>query len=43
MVAGALDYNHTYFLGENGIVYKDNDTICYNLNYGYRTVFANVY
>ena len=43
MVASALDYNHSYFLVDKAIVYKDNDTICPNLNYGYKTVFANIY
>lgn len=43
MVAGALDYNHNYYLLDGGILYKDNDTISKNLNYGYKTVFANIY
>jgi len=43
MVSGALDYNHSYFLLDNRIVYKDNDTISLNLSYGYKTVFANIY
>jgi hypothetical protein len=40
MVAGALNYKHDYFIIEKRIAYKDNDTISYKINYGYKTVFA---
>ena len=43
MVESALDYNHSYFLVDNAIVYKDNDSISHNLSYGYKTVFASIY
>lgn len=40
MVAGALNYKHDYFIIEKRIAYKDNDSISYKINYGYKTVFA---
>ena len=40
MVSGALNYKHDYFIIEKRIAYKDNDTISYKINYGYKTVFA---
>jgi len=43
MVFGALNYDHFYFIRDKKIVYKDNDTISHNLNYGYKTVFANIF
>jgi hypothetical protein len=43
MIAGALAYKHEYFIIDNKIVYKDNDSISSNISYGYKTVFANVY
>jgi hypothetical protein len=43
MISGALSYKHDYFLINKKIVYKDNDTISPNINYGYKTVFANIY
>ncbi len=43
MISGALAYKHDYFLIDNKIVYRDNDTISPFINYGYKTVFANIY
>lgn len=43
MISGALAYKHDYFLINKKIVYKDNDTISPFINYGYKTVFANIY
>lgn len=43
MVAGALNYKHEYFIIEKRIAYKDNDTISYKINFGYKTVFAYLY
>ena len=43
MISGALAYKHDYFLIDNRLVYKDNDTISPFINYGYKTVFANIY
>ena len=40
MVSGALNYKHEYFVIEKRIAYKDNDSISYKINYGYKTVFA---
>jgi len=43
MVAAALNYKHQYFIIDDKIVYKDNDTISPKISYGFRTVFANIY
>lgn len=43
MVAGALSYEHNYYIVDSKIVYKDNDTISPNISYGYKTVYANIY
>lgn len=43
MVAGALNYKHDYFIIDKRIAYKDNDSISYKINYGYKTVFAYLY
>jgi hypothetical protein len=40
MIAGAINFKHDYIISNKRIVYKDNDTISYKLNYGYKTVFA---
>jgi hypothetical protein len=40
MIAGAINFKHDYLIIKKRIVYKDNDTISYKLNYGYKTVFA---
>jgi hypothetical protein len=43
MVASALAYKHKYYIVDQKIVYKDGDTISTKINYGYKTVFANIY
>ncbi len=43
MVAGALNYKHDYLIIDKRIAYKDNDSISYKINYGYKTVFAYLY
>jgi hypothetical protein len=43
MVAGALNYKHDYIIIDNQIGYKDNDSISFKINYGFKTVFANIF
>ena len=43
IVAGALNFKHNYYIIDKRIAYKDNDTISYRINYGYKTVFAYLY
>ena len=43
MLASALSYEHKYYINDEKIVYKDGDTISTKINYGYKTVFANIY
>jgi hypothetical protein len=43
MISGALAYKHDYFLIDNRIIYKHNDTTSPFISYGYKTVFANMY
>ena len=40
IIAGAMNYKHDYFIIEKRIAYKDNDSISYKINYGYKTVCA---
>ena len=43
MLASALSHEHKYYVIDQKIVYKDGDTISTKINYGYKTVFANIY
>ena len=43
MIAGALNYEHDYVIVDKKIGYKDNDCISFKINYGYKTIFANMY
>lgn len=43
MIAGALNYKHEYRIIDKKIGYKDGDSISYKVNYGYKTVFANIF
>lgn len=43
MILGAKNYKHDYFIVKNKIVYNDNDSISNSVNYGYKTVFANIF
>lgn len=43
MIAGALNYKHDYFIIDKRIGYKDNDTVSYTINYGFKTVFAYLF
>lgn len=43
MISGALAYKHDYILIDSKLLYKDNDTVSPFINYGYKTVFANIY
>jgi hypothetical protein len=43
MVSGALSFHHDYFIIDKKLVYKDNGTISPTINYGYKTVFANIF
>lgn len=43
MVAGALNYNHDYVIVNQKICYKDMDSISFKIDYGYKTVFANLF
>jgi hypothetical protein len=43
MVAGAVNYKHDYFIIDKKIAYKDSDAISFKINYGYKTVFANLH
>jgi hypothetical protein len=43
MIAGALNYKHDYFIIDKRIAYKDNDSISYKINYGFKTVFAYLF
>jgi preprotein translocase subunit SecA len=45
MVQSAYSYKHDYFIIEKDkkLAYKENDSVDYNLSYGYKTVFANLY
>ena len=43
MVAGALNYKHDYLIIDQRIAYKDNDSLSFSINYGYKTVFAYFY
>ena len=42
MISGALNCNHDYVIVNQKIGYKDGDSISYKINYGYKTVFANL-
>jgi len=42
MVASAFNYQHFYFIIDEKIVYKDNDTVSPNLSFGYKTVYVNI-
>jgi hypothetical protein len=43
MIAGALNYKHDYFVIDKRIGYRDNDTISFKINCGFKTVFANLF
>lgn len=43
MIAGALNYKHDYLIIDRKIAYKDGDLITSKMNYGYKTVFANIF
>lgn len=43
MISGALAYKHDYVLIDDKLLYKENDAISPFINYGYKTVFANIY
>ncbi len=43
MISGALNYKHDYYIDESKLVYKDGDAISDKINYGYKTVFANIF
>lgn len=43
MVAGALNFKHDYVIVNQKIGYKDSDSISFKINYGYKTVFANLF
>jgi hypothetical protein len=43
MVVGALNYKHDYIILDKKIGYKDNDSISFKINYGFKTVFANMF
>ena len=43
IIASALSYEHKYYIVDGKLVYKDGDTISTKINYGYKTVFANIF
>lgn len=43
MIQGAVNFKHQYEFHQKKIVYKENDSICDNISYGYKTIFANIY
>lgn len=43
MVSGALNFQHDYLIIDKKLVYKDGDQISYKINYGYKTIFANIH
>lgn len=40
MISAAIDPNHLYYLKDNEIVYKVEDTLTSAVSFGYKTVFA---
>lgn len=40
MISAAIDPNHSYYLQNNRIVYKVQDTVTHLVSFGYKTVFS---
>lgn len=40
MLADLNNYEHEYVIVDDKIAYKDNDTLSFDIVYGYKTMFA---
>lgn len=43
MIAGALNYKHDYVIIDKRISYKDTNFDSLKINFGYKTIFANMF